>query len=97
MKRRNILIPPETKGVSVRFTEKERMREFCGDNELTTIEHVRQLIRIHLGIEPGLKTFFVRKLKRKRKNFLPIPLGNIASFYFSPNYFYFFLDKMFQL
>jgi hypothetical protein len=41
MKRRNILMPPETKGVSVGFTEKERIREFCGDNELTTSEYVR--------------------------------------------------------
>jgi len=51
---------PLDKHITIRITEKEfeKVLTYCGDNEMSSSEYLRNLIRIHLGMADDFKVIF---------------------------------------
>ena len=61
--------PPLDKHITIRVSEKEfqKILEYCEDNEVSSSEYLRNLIRIHLGMAEDLHNLFVIEPRPKKK------------------------------
>ncbi len=55
--------------ITIRVTEKEfeKILRYCADNEMSSSEYLRNLIRIHLGMADDLKRIYDVKPRPKKR------------------------------
>jgi hypothetical protein len=65
----NKRIAPLSKHITIRVTEKEyeKALEYCKDNEISSSEYIRSLMRIHLGLADDLKVLYTVEPRPKKK------------------------------
>lgn len=56
------------KHITIRVTEKEfeKILQYCGDNEMSSSEYLRSLIRVHLGMADDLRKIYELKPRPKK-------------------------------
>jgi len=65
----NKRIAPLTKHITIRVTEREyaEARASCKDNEISSSEYIRSLMRIHLGLADDLKVLYTVEPRPRKK------------------------------
>ena len=61
---------PLSKHITIRVTEKEydKAAQYCTDNEMSSSEYIRSLMRIHLGLADDLKVLYTVEPRPKKQS-----------------------------